>query len=128
MRSSLIFVALIFVLAAVADTVSVARFTEGPSVRPVDPEAELVGWELKEVVPQRMDGNGNPMKHLYLIFRVASNEMLLTDPPRPVPDRVYKLPVTGPFNQGVYVGEPIEGKHLPAYTVKEQFLFDDAGE
>lgn len=63
---------------------------------------------------------------LEIVVKEPSNMMYDCNPPRPVPDYVYKL-VYGLNAEGkITLLRNVKGEHQPAYTVAERIEFEDS--
>lgn len=80
----------------------------------IDSDSEVISAELME------DGS------FEVVRRTRSNKRYMTYPSRPMPDVVVKeIYKTG--DDGIVLFATIEGKHEPAYSVPEKFVFPSAG-
>ena len=76
----------------------------------------------KDVIIESCDLVENETK-LEIVFRKPSNSMYACNPPRPVPDKVWKQ-VFGVLNDKIVLLEEIKGKHIPSHLVEESIEFD----
>ncbi len=78
-------------------------------------------FRQRQLLDVYVDPNGEYIDHIY---REPSNMMLLTNPPTPKPDRVYKERYVGSIDGKVELRETIDGQHTPGFFTSETFSFD----
>ncbi len=83
-------------------------------------------WIIMEtdVIDFKLDSATNTIT---VTFRQSSNEMYASNPPRPVPDKVWKE-VYSVKDGKIILIEKKEGTHIPGHYIDEQFKFDDKPE
>lgn len=62
--------------------------------------------------------------HIEIVLRECSGQILLCNPPRPVPDYIKKQ-IYGVVNGKIELIKEIEGRHIPTSTNCEQIIFED---
>lgn len=61
---------------------------------------------------------------LHVVWREPSKTVLMCNPPRPAPDRVWKE-VYGAVDGAIVLLRTVRGEHVPASTRREQILFPE---
>jgi len=59
-----------------------------------------------------------------IVVRKPSNDLLLTNPPKTAPDKIWKLVYSATEDGKIELLQTIRGKHKPSHVVREKFIFD----